>query len=259
MRETNLRPLSAQDQIEFLDWDPATTPPARLVTGVLAKCGGLPEEEAARLTVGQREALLLQLRSLTFGDRMSCVLRCPRAECGERMDLDLRASELILDSPQKAAGIHEVAVDDWLVKFRVPDGADQEAVARMAYGDEQRAVEILLSRCVQSVERDGRRASGIPAAIADRISETMAEIDPQAEIALDARCPACGQAFRTILDTASFFFTEIATRARALLGEVHLLASAYHWSEAEILAMPEPRRRRYLDLADASLTRRALA
>ena len=99
------------------------------MTGVLAKCGGLPEEEAARLTVGQREALLLQLRSLTFGDRMSCVLRCPRAECGERMDLDLRASELILDSPQKAAGIHEVAVDDWLVKFRVPDGADQEAVA----------------------------------------------------------------------------------------------------------------------------------
>ena len=259
MRETNLRPLSAQDQIEFLDWDPGTTPPARLVTGVLAKCGGFPEEEAARLTVGQREALLLRLRSLTFGDRMSCVLRCPRAECGERMDLDLRVSSLILDASPEVAGIHEAVVDDWLVKFRVPDGADQEAVGRMAYGDEQRAVEILLSRCVQSVERDGRRWSEIPAVVADRISETMAELDPQAEIALDAKCPACGKTFRTILDTASFFFTEVSTRARALLGEVHLLASAYHWSEAEILEMPERRRRRYLDLVEASLTRRALA
>jgi hypothetical protein len=259
MRETNLRPLSAQDQIEFLDRDPGTTPSARLVTAVLAKCSGMAEEDAARLTVGEREALLLQLRSLTFGDRMSCVMRCPRAECGERMDLDLRVSELIVESHPEAPGIHEAVVDDWRVKFRVPDGADQEAVSRMAYCDEQRAVETLLRRCVQSVERDGQRWSEIPAALAERISETMAELDPQAEIALDATCPACGKGFRTILDTATFFFAEIASHARVLLGEVHVLASVYHWSEAAILAMAEGRRRHYLDLVEASFTRRASA
>ena len=259
MRECNLRPLSARDQIEVLDCDAGTTPSALLVTGVLARCCGLSEEDAARLTVGEREHLLLKLRSLTFGDRMSCVLRCPRVECGERMDLDLRVSELILTSTPRASGIHEAMVDDWLVRFRVPDGKDQEAVARMAFGDEQRAVEVLLSRCVESVERDGRPSEEIPSAVADRISEIMAEMEPQAEIVLDANCPACGKAFRTILDTASFFLTEISAHAQALLAEVHLLAYVYHWSEAAILAMPERRRRRYLDLAEGSLTRRALA
>jgi hypothetical protein len=252
MREIHLRPLSAQDQIEFLDRDPGTAACARLVTGVLAKCGGMAEEDAARLTAGEREALLLQLRKLTFGDRMSCVLRCPRVECFEKMDLDLRVSELILEPHPKAYGIHETVVDDWRVRFRVPDGTDQEAVARMACGDELRAVETLLRRCVQSVERDGRKWSEIPAAVVERVSETMEELDPQAEIALDATCPACGKGFRTILDTATFFFTEVAAHARALLGEVHVLASVYHWSEAAILEMPERRRRRYLEFAEGS-------
>src|SRR5262245_14333832 len=34
------------------------------------------------LAVGDREALLLQLRAATFGERVPCVLDCP--ECGER-------------------------------------------------------------------------------------------------------------------------------------------------------------------------------
>jgi hypothetical protein len=259
MREINLRPLSAQDQIELLDWDPATTPAARMATGILAKCSRLGEGEVARLTLGQREALLLKVRRLTFGDRISCVLRCPQAECGERMDLDLKVSELLLNSHPEADQVYDAVVDDWQVKFRVPDGTDQEALASMAYGDEQRAMEILLGRCVQSVERDGRRWSEIPIQVVDRISEKMAVVDPQAEIALDAICPVCGKAFQTIFDTASFLFTEIKDRARTLLREVHLLASVYHWSEEAILAMPERRRRCYLELAEAALTGRAWA
>ena len=259
MRQTHLRPLSAQDQIEFLDRDPGTIPAARMVTGLLSKCAGLSEEEAAGLTAGQREALLLELRALTFGDRMACLLRCPNSGCGQKLDLDLRVSQLILDSKAVPGEIYEAAVDGWRVKFRLPDGGDQEAVAQTAYGDEQRALQVLLARCLQAVEHEGSPSREIPAALAERISAKMAELDPQAEIALDAVCPACGRTFRTILDTATFFFTEIASHARALLGEVHVLAAVYHWSEAAILAMPERRRRRYLDLVDASFSRRALA
>jgi hypothetical protein len=259
MREINLRPLSAQDQIELLDWDPATTPAARLVSGILAKCSHLNEEEAARLTVGEREALLLRLRGLTFGERIACALQCPQAECGARMDLDLTVSELVLNSHPEASRVYDAVVDDWLVKFRVPDGTDQEAIASIAHGDGRQAIEVLLSRCVQSVDRDGRRWNEIPAGLVDQISEKMAELDPQAEIALDGICPACGKAFQTIFDTASFLFTEIKARARALLSEVHLLASVYHWSEEAILMMPERRRRCYLELVEAALTRRALA
>lgn len=38
-----------------------------------------------------------------------------------------------------------------------------------------------------------------------------------------------------------------------LFEEVHHLAYHYHWAEQEILAMPRPRRRRYLALLAAKL------
>ncbi|HEX2516118.1 MAG TPA: phage baseplate protein, partial [Chloroflexota bacterium] len=41
------------------------------------------------------------------------------------------------------------------------------------------------------------------------------------------------------------------TRARRLLREVHTLARAYGWREAEILALPGRRRQTYLDLVGA--------
>jgi hypothetical protein len=39
-----------------------------------------------------------------------------------------------------------------------------------------------------------------------------------------------------------------------MIGDVHRLASVYHWSEADILALPLPRRRRYLARLDADGT-----
>lgn len=36
-----------------------------------------------------------------------------------------------------------------------------------------------------------------------------------------------------------------------MIADVHRLALAYHWSEPEILALPLPRRRRYLSALEA--------
>lgn len=259
MRETQLRPLSAHDQIEFLDWDAARVSVASKVTTMLAKFGALPEPEAAHLTVGQREAILLQLRQATFGDRMACVLQCPEPECSEKMDLDLMVRDLLMPQMDETSNVHEVTFDGYHVRFRLPEGADQEAVASLAQTDDTQAVFVLLKRCVLEVEHGSDRLTEIPNTIADRISDAMALLDPQAELILEPVCPACGNRFRTILDTATFFFSEIKARAHALLREVHVLASFYHWSEAEILSIPEPRRKFYLDLVEATQTRRGLA
>jgi hypothetical protein len=76
----------------------------------------------------------------------------------------------------------------------------------------------------------------------------MAERDPQAEIELDAACPECGHAFAVPFDSARYVLEEMAQGADGLYREVHTLASHYHWSEAEILAMTGRQRRRYLSL-----------
>jgi hypothetical protein len=40
----------------------------------------------------------------------------------------------------------------------------------------------------------------------------------------------------------------VRRRVDELLEEIHLLASRYHWSEKEILEVPESRRRVYINL-----------
>jgi hypothetical protein len=53
------------------------------------------------------------------------------------------------------------------------------------------------------------------------------------------------------LDAGVLLWDEIDARARALLAEVHTLASAYGWSEGEILSLGAARRASYLAMVGA--------
>jgi hypothetical protein len=64
---------------------------------------------------------------------------------------------------------------------------------------------------------------------------------------VQATCPACGIVHDIAIDPYVFLAWPLA---QDLFHEVHLLASTYHWSELEILALPQHRRRRYLKLID---------
>ena len=54
------------------------------------------------------------------------------------------------------------------------------------------------------------------------------------------------------LDAGQLLWEEIEARALVLLREVHHLASAYGWSEAQILALTPARRASYLAMAGAA-------
>src|SRR5262245_47089306 len=100
-RDAILRPLRGEDEL-FLAEEAAELPPVRRTTALLARCveelaGERGSEERVReLSAGDREAMLLHLRRATFGEAMTSVLRCPREGCDERMDLELRVSDLLL-------------------------------------------------------------------------------------------------------------------------------------------------------------------
>ena len=51
-----------------------------------------------------------------------------------------------------------------------------------------------------------------------------------------------------LFDILSFFWGEIQICARRLLREVHALASAYGWTESEILSLSTTRRHAYLEM-----------
>ena len=89
-------------------------------------------------------------------------------------------------------------------------------------------------------------ASTLPTGVVEAVEARMSKLDPQGETILELRCAACGHQWRAALDIGRFFWQELAAEARRLLREVHLLASAYGWGEAEILALTPARRDAYL-------------
>ncbi len=94
-------------------------------------------------------------------------------------------------------------------------------------------------------------ALALPAEVAEAVAQRMAEADPQADPQLAMHCPSCGHAWSAGLDIAAYLWAEVDAWARRTLREVHALASAYGWSEGEILALSAARRQAYLDLIGA--------
>ena len=202
------------------------------------------------MNLGDREALLLQLRSWLIGDQPDAVIECPVDECGEKIEVELSILDVLQEEYDDAAAEYEEAlgIGDTrkLVRFRVPTGADQEAVASMARTDVAGAARALLERCVVSVA--GRDPAEDLDEIGDLVAKRWEQLDPQAETTLRFVCPNCGSEFETSLDAGSFLFEELATRSAHLFHEVDALARTYHWTEAEILSLSPKRRRRYVEM-----------
>lgn len=265
LREIALRPVGGEDEAFLLDTAGHAVPSER-ATALLARClDDTDADNTARaLTVGDREALLLHLRRLTLGETFDCVLHCPAERCGERMELELRVSDLLVPAYAEVRREYVLALDAddarYEVSFRLPRADDLDRAAMFARSDPERGAQSLLERCVMRATRDGNLISvdALTPAVRDAISAAIAEHDPQAEIELDLACPTCGTAFSIVFDTAMFFLQELDERAAQLTQEVHTLAWHYHWSEREILHMPRRRRARYLELvADAIARTRA--
>jgi hypothetical protein len=263
-RDVLVHAVTGADELAALDERNLPSLAAR-VTTLLARCTeavgpahGEPLDELMRsLTIGDRETLLLHVRCLTFGDRIECVLSCPM--CGAALESELSVNGLLVPVEESPAREwHDLDVDDeggtqYHVRFRLPTGADQEAVAALATRDAAAAAQAMLRRCITDLRHGESPVETPPSLVADRIGALLPELDPQAELTLDLNCAVCGNAFTVLFDAASYLFQELEARADAVEREVHTLALHYHWSEADILAMSSAKRARYLDLIAESL------
>jgi hypothetical protein len=204
------------------------------------------EEAAAPTTVGRRDAALLELRERLFGSRFTGVTRCPK--CGTEIELTFDAPEVRRPEPPAASATFVIDAGGVTVEFRLPTAADLEALDGM--GDVAAARDALLAACIVRAERGGAAidAASLPAEIGDAVAARMGELDPQADVAFDVACPGCAHAWREPFDVLTFLWSEIAAHARRLLGDVHLLASAYGWSESDILRMSPQRRAVYIGM-----------
>jgi len=138
--------------------------------------------------------------------------------------------------------------DGYEVRFRLPNSVDVTAVTGDRDPTENRR--LLFQRCLLDARRKGKTiaAEALPKPVVEAIITQMAAADPQADVQLALDCPACGHHWLAPFDIVAFFWTEINTWAYRVMHEVHLLAAAYGWSEADILALTPWRRRFYLEM-----------
>lgn len=199
------------------------------------------------LTPGARDRELLLLHASVFDPRLDAVVSCP--DCAEVLELSVPIDELLASvgsvgsegSEGSVAGGRRLQRDDVEITFRLPTVGD------LCEGLVDGAA--LLDRCVTSATVEGSPvvALDLSAAVCDAVEEAMRQADPFAEITVTIVCSSCGYAWDDLLDPTPFVWQEVGRSATRLVEDIVDLASAFGWSEGQILALSPSRRRLYLD------------
>ena len=230
-----MRALTADDWLRAWEHSQTLPPPLR-PCALLAPLMEDGQAAAERLPLGRRDSQLLALYGALFGSRLDATTHCP--SCSERLELSLDCHALRLDAPALDETTLSVEWQGRPIRYRLPDSRDLAAL--MQTGDVEQGRTLLLRRCVE-----GEMPEALPAALQDVLARAMAEADPQAATELNLLCPACARQWDELFDIGAYLDEALGQWAERLLDQVHLLAQAYGWSEAHILALSPTRRARY--------------
>lgn len=202
--------------------------------------------------LGERDAALLHLRGLLFGERLENVANCPA--CSEKIEWELRLHDLRLQSPDPDEfGAATTYAFDTVGKeqlyFRLPTSRDLIALT-----ESQRPAldDVLLKRCLDIVGvEQSHLVKALQPETERKLLERMAALSPQVDLNFQLSCPNCNTAWELPFDILQYLWEEIDTWANRILGEVASLASHFGWTESEVLSLSRKRRNYYLNYIQA--------
>lgn len=242
-RDFQFAPLSGEVELGLATAAREAWSTPRQVTEVLAlalrSVGGVPaDREAVRsLCVADRQYLMGRLAA-RLGWRESWIqLSCPA--CAERFELAIRVTELPVKPAGEGYPFAAIEEEGRTLRLRVPNGADQEAIAGIA--EEREARRVLAGRCLLDPQP-------LSPAEVERAEEALEAVAPEMTNRAQTACPECGAVTEVPIDP--YFCLDLI--GDELFEEIHRIASTYHWSEPEILRLQRERRRLYLQLIDRS-------
>jgi hypothetical protein len=205
--------------------------PNTAIDGVLRCClsqadgNPIDAEDITQWNLSKRRQGLLAVAVATRGPRRVLTTTCEAPGCGEKLDL-----EVDLTAFRQDWRVDRLPFENG--RLRLPRPADLEAL------DEGRPSQLARQLFEGTPpEREGWEAEA---------EQALSAFDPLADLELRAECPHCGGPIGVPVALETFLLDELAGTMTRLLDEIHVLAYAYHWSEAEIMALPEGRRRHYL-------------
>jgi hypothetical protein len=208
----------------------------------------VPRRELLALSIGQRDTYLLTLREATFGSQCTAFAQCE--QCQERLEFTFDTTDVRVGaaSLETVAQVQHWHVEDYEVHVRLPNSTDLLAISTCR--SIAAARDILIQRCVLQAFLHGEEVAreSLSETVLASIGAQMVECDPQAEMDIALSCPTCGQHWSIVFDIVTFLWVELQAFAKRLLRDIHTLATAYGWREADILAMSATRRQFYLEM-----------
>ena len=248
-----MSPLSTENILRIWETGRDQHPLDRALTMLMADGQDRTRDQVAALSTVQRDEQLLRIREQTFGPVFDGFVQCSR--CSEKLEFTLSAADIRSciengndhHGPEGIEVPLEVVSQDIKIYFRLPNSKDLAAAA--GCNDLQDARRLIVRRCVREAYAAGEPMDidKLPVHALDAAGTQIDQYQQQAEVILQLQCPACGHNWQMMFDIASFLWTEIEAEAKRLLREVHILASAYAWREADILSLSPFRRQFYLE------------
>jgi hypothetical protein len=212
--------------------------------GLLALHAAFPMtsyETLADWPLGSRNRALAELFASWFGTELEAWASCDA--CGEQLEFEMSTRMLAAQDAAPAAAASEVATTVGPHRFRLPSSRDLALAVR------EPTAELASIGLLRMCWLGTGKAPSFSDREIEEAGEQLLLADPLAETRVRLTCPDCGHEWDDTLDLVLFVWAEIEARARRLLLDVHQLARAYGWTEGEILALTERRRRFYLDTA----------
>jgi hypothetical protein len=236
-----MRPLNSSELLDL--WQDGSTllPVARSLQLIGSACDAPSIADMARLSIGERDLRLLQLREWLFGTRLRNIVNCPVCMALSEWEGDTATLRLQQPRPDDADRRYAYETEGYRLAYRLPNSED------LYQAKDEAAV---LTACILSVESDQGHCppAECPGSVLEKLAEQIERQDPQADIRFTVHCPACAHSWETVFDIGTYLWAEIDNWARRTLEEIYTLAFYFGWSEEAILSMSPKRRSLYIQL-----------
>ena len=228
-----------------------------LVTNLIRLCTVTPNDTRPAehfywsLEVGKRIECLIRIATSEHSPHIVTVLKCQKEGCGKylelRLSLDTLLSETYCNSDDDSCSLTVLGKN---IRLRKPTGFDQLSWLSLNHANQMEAVEsIIATLLIHNAELPDEIKSCSNEAI-EQIGEGLSEIDPLIDYKIELECPLCLTKELYRLDLEKLLLKKLKEIQKDLLSEIHQLASNYHWTENEIIAMPASRRSLYLSVIE---------
>jgi uncharacterized protein (UPF0212 family) len=240
-----MRVLTASEVLSVWEQGQQQDPTTQVLILLAAACPETSREELAGLSIGQRERMILEARTLLLSNVANGFAECP--DCGAAIEYSIPTEALLGQTPHPDTAPANLETEGFSLRLRYLNSLDLLAVRHC--GSLEDARRELAYRSVLELSRNGVPWCGeLPESVLLSIARHLANADPDADLLLDMTCPVCDSHWQIAFDAAQFFWAEINSYAKRLLRQVHNLAHAYSWRESDILSMSEARRQFYLEM-----------